>query len=270
MSDDFEYQLRQEFNEKCSQQVIKDGIKDGIKDDNSLQINNTYRDPNDGTEYEWNQALKAWVPKIDDDFIARYQSNYGYFAAEDNNTNTNTLNKEKSDESDSSKHINSDLQSDEVPEPSLSSKMSNDNKKLFVSKLLNKRKAEPKADEWFEISDDHNTKVYVSNLPLNTTEEEFLELMKKCGLIEKDDRNELKIKLYRDSNGQIKGDGLCTYIKIESVELALNILDGYHFKDKTIVVERAKFALKGHYNPSLKPKRQKKDKQKEKKKLEKY
>ncbi len=48
--------------------------------------------------------------------------------------------------------------------------------------------------EWFDVSDEHNSKVYVNNLPLDTTDEEFLELMKKCGLIEKDERNEYKIK----------------------------------------------------------------------------
>lgn len=26
--------------------------------------------------------------------------------------------------------------------------------------------------------------------------------------------NKFKIKLYRDANGEIKGDGLCTYIKV--------------------------------------------------------
>ena len=41
-----------------------------------------------------------------------------------------------------------------------------------------------------------------------------------------------KIKLYRDSNGVPKGDALCTYAKVESVQLALTILDGstYHGK----------------------------------------
>ena len=69
-----------------------------------------------------------------------------------------------------------------------------------------------------------------------------------------------------------KGDGRCCYIKQESVDLALNILDGYHYRDGYVVqVERAKFALKGEYDPSLKPKKRKtnkRDKEKQRKRLE--
>ncbi|RZF46519.1 hypothetical protein LSTR_LSTR009301 [Laodelphax striatellus] len=51
----------------------------------------------------------------------------------------------------------------------------------------------------------------------------------------------------------------------ESVELALNLLDGYNFKDHRIKVERAKFTMKGDaYDPNLKPKKKNKKKDKEK------
>ena len=72
--------------------------------------------------------------------------------------------------------------------------------------------------------------------------------------------------------GLPKGDGRCCYIKLESVQLALDILDGYIFRDHTIKVERAKFSLKGQYDPTKKPKRKKsnkKDKEKQKKRMEK-
>merc|ERR1712126_324736 len=104
---------------------------------------------------------------------------------------------------------------------------------------------------WFEVEAEKNPKVYVSNLPLDFTEEDFVALMSKCGMVEKDlETQKYKIKLYKDTNGQFKGDGLCTYLKIESVELALNILDGSVVGDETIHVERAKFTLKGEYDPS--------------------
>ncbi|KAG8294392.1 HIV Tat-specific factor 1, partial [Homalodisca vitripennis] len=53
----------------------------------------------------------------------------------------------------------------------------------------------------------------------------------------------------------------------ESVDLALNLLDGYDVRGHRITVERAKFTMKGDaYNPSLKPKKKrKKDKEKLKK-----
>ena len=40
---------------------------------------------------------------------------------------------------------------------------------------------------WFELDDQHNTSVYVSGLPLDITEEEFLTLMRKCGIIMEDE-----------------------------------------------------------------------------------
>lgn len=70
--------------------------------------------------------------------------------------------------------------------------------------------------DWFEIDEEHNTKVYVSNLPLDITEQEFIDLMQKCGLIMKDiDNGRMKIKLYTERGSDfLKGDALCTYIKV--------------------------------------------------------
>jgi len=70
--------------------------------------------------------------------------------------------------------------------------------------------------DWFEVDEEHNTKVYVSNLPLDITEQEFIDLMQKCGLIMKDiDNGRMKIKLYTERGTDIlKGDALCTYIKV--------------------------------------------------------
>ena len=120
-----------------------------------------------------------------------------------------------------------------------------------------KVKEKPKEAEWFQEEDAKSTKVYVSNLPLDISEEEFIEYMSKCGMVEFDARSKKpKVKLYKDKeSNQLKGDGLCSYIKHESVELALTILDGSDFKGKVISVERAKFELKGEYDPKLKPKK---------------
>lgn len=57
--------------------------------------------------------------------------------------------------------------------------------------------------------------MYVSGLPSDITEEEFVELMGKCGMVMKDpDSMKYKIKLYRDKDGTLKGDGRCCYIKV--------------------------------------------------------
>ena len=64
---------------------------------------------------------------------------------------------------------------------------------------------------------------------------------------------------------------MCTYVKVESVQLALTIIDGASIKPgETITVEVAKFELKGEYNAKLKPKKlTKKELEKLKKKQEK-
>ena len=59
--------------------------------------------------------------------------------------------------------------------------------------------------------------MYVSNLPLDITEQEFVDLMQKCGLVMKDvDTGRMKVKLYHEPGDPkaLKGDGLCTYIKV--------------------------------------------------------
>uniref|UniRef100_T1GHU8 RRM domain-containing protein n=1 Tax=Megaselia scalaris TaxID=36166 RepID=T1GHU8_MEGSC len=56
--------------------------------------------------------------------------------------------------------------------------------------------------------------------------------------------------------------GCYFFFKVESVELALNILDGYDFRGHKIKVQRAKFEMRGEYNPALKPKKKKGDKEK--------
>ncbi len=52
--------------------------------------------------------------------------------------------------------------------------------------------------------------------------------MSKCGMLDVDVRakSRPKVKIYRDEEGRPKGDALATYVKVESVQLALQILDG--------------------------------------------
>lgn len=59
------------------------------------------------------------------------------------------------------------------------------------------------------------------------------------------------------------------YSQVESVDLAINLLDGYNLRDHVLKVQRAKFEMRGAYNPALKPKQKKKEKEKIKKLQEK-
>jgi len=73
--------------------------------------------------------------------------------------------------------------------------------------------------------------LYVEGLPTDVTEEEFANYFSKVGIIRKDgETGALKMKLYRDAEGRYKGDGLVCYLVKESVDMAINLLDGADFR----------------------------------------
>ncbi|EDV24533.1 HIV Tat-specific factor 1-like protein [Trichoplax sp. H2] len=216
----------------------------------STTTNSKQRVDNDGVVYEFDEEKRAWFPKIDDDFIAAYQYHYG----------TNTNQQEPTTGVITAANMAPPTAEAAKPIVNASNAIPKQKQKGEESK---DRKSQPEG--WFDVDETKNTNVYVSGLPMDTTEEEFVELMSKCGIImQDDDTKEFKVKLYRDTDGQLKGDGRCCYLKVESVDLALQILDGSLFKDSTINVERAMFTLKGRYDPSLRKKKKNTKKRKRK------
>jgi len=187
----------------------------------------TYKNEQDGMTYEWDPDKKAWFPKMDEEFMAQYQLSYGFTK-------------------------------DGEPQPTLPEP--EQEKPLMVEPAKKKVKKEEKEAEWFTEDETANKKVYVSGLPSTITEESFNTLMSKCGMIEHDVRlKKPKLKIYKDSEGLPKGDGLCSYLKHESVTLALTILDGSDFEGNNISVQPAEFKMKGDsYDPKLKPRKLKK------------
>lgn len=57
--------------------------------------------------------------------------------------------------------------------------------------------------------------IFSTGLPPDISTEEFVELMSKCGIVMRDPMTEeYKVKLYKDKEGNLKGDGLCCYLKV--------------------------------------------------------
>lgn len=207
----------------------------------------TYTDPNDGTVYQWDEEKRAWFPKIDEDFLAMYQANYGFTESGEHNPMRHL---ETANESDGSKDTEK-----------TNKKTKDDAKKVEDKKEAKKRKNDDNG--WFDMEDPKsNTNVYVTGLPVTTTEQDFNALMSKYGIVALDDAGDAKFKLYKDSSGQFKGDARCCYLKYESLVLACEMLDKSEYNGNTITCEQAVFELKGTYNPALKPKKKKSKKKK--------
>ncbi|MCJ8742146.1 hypothetical protein PDJAM_G00078680 [Pangasius djambal] len=207
----------------------------------------TYVDPEDGTVYDWDHDKKAWFPKITEDFIAAYQANYGFSEGGASAATGEPQPEEPKEEKEKDEKEKDEKEKEEEVTDSGTTKEE--------KKKGEKRKAEP---GWFDIEKEKNTNVYVSGLPPDITPDEFVELMSKCGIIMRDPlTEEYKIKLYKDSEGNQKGDGLCCYLKRESVALAERLLDEYEIRGYRLHVEAARFELKGQYDASKKKKKNK-------------
>uniref|UniRef100_A0A8C0W9T4 17S U2 SnRNP complex component HTATSF1 n=1 Tax=Castor canadensis TaxID=51338 RepID=A0A8C0W9T4_CASCN len=222
-----------EFDEQLRMQELYGDTKDGdTPKDPSGETDSFGQQPAD-TPYEWDLDKKAWFPKITEDFIATYQANYGFSSdgASSSTANVQDNNTRPVEEPPQRK----------TPEPT------------DPRKKGEKRKAEA---GWFHVEEDRNTNVYVSGLPPDITVDEFIQLMSKFGIIMRDPQTEeFKVKLYKDNQGNLKGDGLCCYLKRESVELALKLLDEDEIRGYKLHVEVAKFQLKGEYDASKKKKK---------------
>jgi len=118
-------------------------------------------------------------------------------------------------------------------------------------KLLekNKRKLdklkEKKKEKWYAPK--VNANIYISGLPKDITEFELTEYFSRCGFIRKDPKtNQNKIKLYKDINGKNKGDALVSFLREESVSMAVDLFNQTEIRlGYRIGIEMAKFEQKG-------------------------
>uniref|UniRef100_G1T3L5 17S U2 SnRNP complex component HTATSF1 n=1 Tax=Oryctolagus cuniculus TaxID=9986 RepID=G1T3L5_RABIT len=222
-----------EFDEQLRMQELYGDTKEGDTQNDPGGEPDSFGQQAADTPYEWDLDKKAWFPKITEDFIATYQANYGFSndGASSSTANVQDVNTRIAEEPPQRK----------TPEPT------------DPRKKGEKRKSE---SGWFHVEEDRNTNVYVSGLPPDITVDEFIQLMSKFGIIMRDPQTEeFKVKLYKDNQGNLKGDGLCCYLKRESVELALKLLDEDEIRGYKLHVEVAKFQLKGEYDASKKKKK---------------
>ncbi|KAF4123380.1 HIV Tat-specific factor 1 [Geosmithia morbida] len=77
-----------------------------------------------------------------------------------------------------------------------------------------------------------NTAIYVTGLPSDATVDEVYDVFSRKGgvIAEEIDSGAPRIKLYKDEEGNFKGDALIVFFKPQSVEMAIMLLDDTDFR----------------------------------------
>ncbi|MES1903379.1 MAG: HIV Tat-specific factor 1, partial [Paramarteilia canceri] len=225
----------------------------------------------DGVKFVWDAKKKAYFPEISEDFIARHHMIYG---EEEKVLNQNILDKKsafmylKEGDVEIDKKVKLALIENQITPQTLDkiANSLNDNPNLDFDENINVS-TEAKIEESTSSNkekkpqsgflEENKVAVYVNNLPLDFTQEKFEQLMSKYGIIARDPyRKNLKLKLYIDKDtGDLKGDGICHYLKEESVDLAISLLHKSAVDGKKVTCEKAKFQIKGDYDPKRSKKR---------------
>jgi HIV Tat-specific factor 1 len=125
--------------------------------------------------------------------------------------------------------------------------LTDDQIKIYEKKQKKKDKQkEKKLNKWYTPK--VNSNIYITDLPKDITEAELVEMFSKCGFIRKDEKGKPKIKLYKDESGKLKGDGLISFLREESVQIAIDLYNDFEIKPgHRITIEKAKFEQKGNY-----------------------
>eukprot|EP00040_Diaphanoeca_grandis_P039141 m.258233 g.258233 ORF g.258233 m.258233 type:complete len:395 (+) comp36303_c0_seq1:184-1368(+) len=237
----------------------------------------------DGTVMEWDASQRAYFPKIDTNFMAQYQMSYGTKNAwttcvspEGYTYYYNTATKE------STWTLPAEFQQVVAPADSSAPGFSyqelvdqdriqkgiKDPDDEDEEPVKKKGKMEKREDEagFFTMDDKTNTFVYLQGLPTEDLEvEEVVKFLAKGGIIADDDKGNSKVKLYRDEEDNLKGDGRVCFLKPESVGLAIMLLDQTEIRAGHVVtITRATFTPKATFDPTKKPDKKKKPKAKNK------
>ncbi|KAG8985075.1 hypothetical protein FRB90_004948 [Tulasnella sp. 427] len=165
----------------------------------------------DGKEMEYDTATGAWVPVIDDELLKAQQAAYKVEGVEEDAVAAPVLKREAKKRKDNPMDI-------DTPDGSAAKKSKSKKNDRFNT-------AAPAEPASVPARRPKNTAIYVARLPHDTTVDELRDAFSKFGLIEIDDNDEPKIKLYADAHGNFNGEALVVYFKEESVDLAIRMLD---------------------------------------------
>ncbi|KAF9179586.1 hypothetical protein BGZ51_009849 [Haplosporangium sp. Z 767] len=215
----------------------------------------TYMDA-EGVSFEYDENLKAWFPMFNEQLIQAQQSAYGETIPDNlesvyaENEKRQKRKKNEIDYTGSSAHNYDSTNAGEAElddgsgfPPGLESipgrgEGSNKYNKKQKGNHHGKGERKPKP-----ISS-----VFVTGLPLDAELEEVMEVFKKGGVFMEDENEKPRIKFYTDKEGRRTGEALVTYLRHESVALAIDLLDDTEFRPGVergrIRVQQAQFKEK--------------------------
>ncbi|KAG9320238.1 hypothetical protein KVV02_005859 [Mortierella alpina] len=221
----------------------------------------TYTDA-EGVSFEYDENLKAWFPMFDEQLIQAQQSAYGETIPEDlNSVYAENERRQKRKKNGSGQEDIDNVLAAASAATTAATAASLDDSLEFPpgiesipgrgegsNKYNNDRANKKQKHGKEERKPKPITSVFVMGLPLDTDVDEVAEVFKKGGVFMEDENENPRIKLYANKEGQRTGEALVTYLRHESVPLAIDLLDDTEYRpgvDRSrIRVQQAQFKEK--------------------------
>ncbi|KAL8803481.1 MAG: hypothetical protein Q9182_003178 [Xanthomendoza sp. 2 TL-2023] len=179
----------------------------------------------DGQEFEFDKALKRWIPALDTALLEQQRQAYAVEGVDESEPAQPQKKKRKQ------VYINGEDVSFLFPTLTLVALSIDFADRYYLQEVGGRATGSKKTKPAPEARERKNTAVYVTNLPLDVSIQEVSDVFSRCGVIaEEIDRGKPRIKLYTDDDGNFKGDALILYFRAESVDLAIQMLDDTDFR----------------------------------------